>query len=305
MKALIVYGTRYPGMLPEPGDKLIANDLKTRGWQVDFHDAQLPVQGQFDVVMIRVYASVGNDNREAPKAALQLSQHLERQGTHVINSAGACLSDYDKWRQHDTLSRIVHCPKTIVLRDRQQLRAFAKRHRRIILKPRTGGRGVGIRCLTNSDIAAGLADDIPFENSYLAQEFVRSALPFDIRICVYGDRVVYAHGRTLIGTPNCLEPWLGSLSQGSIFVKHIPTTEEIAIALTATRTLGALINEVDLVATDNGPVVIENNLTPNYTRETENLITHFCDTVTRATKLHPRRTGRHYPDPSAPHYAKS
>lgn len=274
----IIYGERYKGMPLEPGDALLSHALKSRGHEVAEQSAEEPAQDSGRIWLNRVFSSVANDNPCAVESALSLCSALEERGERVINSTSAARADYDKFHQHDLLNKSVCCPDTILLENINQLLDFSGRHDRIVVKPRVGGRGHGVRCLSAADIRSGKAL-VPLNKSFIAQELVRSILPYDIRVCVYAQKIVYSHGRTLISTDATPECWLGSINRGSKFMEYRPSDQVVFAALQATRSVGAVVNEVDIVLTEKGPVVIEVNCTPNYGVETKELIEHFCNAV--------------------------
>ena len=129
-----------------------------------------------------------------------------------------------------------------------------------IRKPSLGGIGRGV---TKID------DDVALEEiSYLTagcsgyvllQEFVKSRVPFDYRVCICGDEVLAAHTRTLV------DGWLGSRSSGSqtAITWQLPMDVE-DLCLRASQAIDAYLNCLDVVISEKGPVVIENNSTPNF-----------------------------------------
>ena len=56
--------------------------------------------------------------------------------------------------------------------------------------------------------------------------------------------------------------WIGSLSRGSESGSYRPDTAETELAVLSTRAIQSLFNEVDIIFTETGPMVIENNPTP-------------------------------------------
>ncbi len=68
----------------------------------------------------------------------------------------------------------------------------------------------------------------------------------------------------LVSKGNTNRLWLASTSNGSEKFKYEPSPLEIETARRATAAIGALYNEVDITFSAQGPVIIENNPTPNY-----------------------------------------
>ena len=137
----------------------------------------------------------------------------------------------------------------------------------IIVKPDMGGRGKNVQRVTNaaglvSALEEGLADD-QYRAPYIVQEFIPSVRPIDCRIAIVDGQLAFSYSRTLTSR-NGEAPWLASTTNGSQEGPYSPKSNEIAVAIQSSAAIGALFNEMDVCFSAEGPVIIENNPTPNY-----------------------------------------
>jgi glutathione synthase/RimK-type ligase-like ATP-grasp enzyme len=136
-----------------------------------------------------------------------------------------------------------------------------------------GGRAEDIFLIKNKNDLKNKLDDRlsnnnPYKAGYIVQEFVKSTLDHDYRISIINDKVVFTNTRSLIPTDSEIK-WLASASQGSK-VEKIEAPYEIAdIALKTNKTIEAFMNEIDIIVTEKGPCIIENNPTPNFNPKSE------------------------------------
>jgi ribosomal protein S6--L-glutamate ligase len=117
----------------------------------------------------------------------------------------------------------------------------------VVVKPRIGDSGIGVRRLRATEIESGLT-----END-LVQEYV--AFDHDYRVTVVGDRVLgWALRRPASGE------FRTNLSQGASWEPVAPPSLEAEdVVLRAVRLLDLDVAGVDLVHTEDGPLIIEVN----------------------------------------------
>ncbi len=263
----------------EWAEKTMADMLTALGNIVTFADiasttpAELTAQ---DLVLNRVYASVANRNSRDNLVTLELLASAETHGVKCINSYSTTLADYSKAHAADVMTRAgVVTPATMKLRDAPISEAleFAENFLYpVIVKRDMGGRGKDIAKADNpmaleNAIATFYkrAEEENYYGGFIVQEFVPSMANHDCRIAVVDGKFAFAYGRTLISETPEEKPWLASISKGSQFVEDfIPPTDAVEMALKATESIGAVFNTVDLAFSERGPVIIENNATPNY-----------------------------------------
>ena len=231
-----------------------------------------------ELVINRIYASVANRDYPSVQRALTLMEALESEGVRCVNNALCSKVDYNKYFAYQVQKaagvavpecRLIDSAKldesaTIIM-------AFAETHGfPVVVKPNTGGRGKDVHRLDHPDAVPQIADSIQkaptssgYEGDWIVQAFVPSVVDFDIRIAVAGDEVLPAHTRKLIST-NGGSPWMGSRTLGSKCEVYPLSQKESTIALEASKAIQADYNVVDVVLGKDGPVVIENNPTPNF-----------------------------------------
>lgn len=236
----------------------------------------------FDLVINRVYASVANRNPDDNSKTLELLKQLENRGVCCINSYATTLADYSKSYSaklmHENGVNTARTFKVNSSADFPRAIAFTSEvNFPVILKRDMGGRAFEVMYINNVEelqVRLSKAFDPQTLNSYnhayVVQEFIKSADNFDCRIGIVDDTCSFAYGRTLLRT-NDSPPWLASHSRGSELISYSPDSKVIDIAIRATQSIGALFNELDIALTEKGPVIIENNPTPNFIDEPEDV----------------------------------
>lgn len=238
-----------------------------------------------DLTLNRVYASVANYNYSIIEKTLNLLKELENKGIISVNSYETSLYDYNKFEQFKIMKQNnVPTPDTILIDD--NIDDFLNKYRYpIMLKRNTGGRGKDILKIDNENelyehikITKDASEKENYHGGYILQEFVKSNRPYDCRIGIVNGKFGFAHARTLISEGD-EDVWLASLSKGSKLMEYSPSEEEIEIAKNATKSIGALFNEVDMTFTNKGPIIIENNPTPNYDKRGYIILKQAVDVI--------------------------
>lgn len=237
-------------------------------------DSDLSVFGP-DIVLNRVYASVANRNYALIEKTLSLLSNMELNGVNCINSYQTSVYDYSKKDAADALlNQGVRSPRTIKYDSIDD--ALAESSDRdnlgfpLILKRNTGGRGKDVKRVDNLDEYQLAVHELfsnavieKYSGGFVVQEFLQSTKDYDCRLAIVDGKYAFAYGRTLVSL-NDEKPWLASWSRGSKLIDYEPSVDEIALAVDASKAIGSLFNEVDMVFTQDGPAIIENNPTPNY-----------------------------------------
>ena len=184
----------------------------------------------------------------------------------VINGSKTSRADYDKlFSAHCMEVDGIPTPKTIPVKTLSDAKAAAEvLGFPLICKPILGGRSLGVlRIESPEDFSKViLSANKYYNNTILFQKFIPSTLPIDYRVCFCGGSLLYAHSRTL------MDGWIGSRSMGSkIDFLDIVPEEVVSICLNATKSIGAYLNVMDVIVGPDGPVIIENNPTPNFRSE--------------------------------------
>lgn len=262
-------------------EKQISRELQGQGIDFETRDirtVELQELTGRQVVINRVYTSVANRDYPSVVKALALVEKLSLRGVSCISGPRACKADYDKYFACE-VQKAAHVPiARCQLIDSENLetidsgiKAFAKDvGYPVVLKPNTGGRGKDIHLLENcGQIENALARiresrrNSDYRGGWIIQKFIRTTRPYDCRIAVCSGKVVHAYRRTLIPTNGSI-PWMGSRSLGSSLEDHVLEKEEEHVAIQGTAAIEASFNMLDITFSERGPVVIENNVTPNY-----------------------------------------
>ena len=271
---------------PEPAEPRIAAMLRQAGRDVSLVDIRSAAEARpGDIVLNRVYASVGNRDWRAVAATLAWLRRAERRGAVCINPAAACLADYAKLVAARRMARAgVPRPATRLWSGRLDAATGAFLETvgwPVIVKPDLGGRGhrvalvEGPRDLIGTIAALDRQSTAGARRRYVLQAFVPSTMAYDLRVGVVDGVVRYAYGRSLISDSAGDRCWLASMARGSVLLDDVPLPDAAGeVARAASAAIGAVVNEVDIVMGPSGPMVIENNLTPN-----------FVDTPAEQTRL--------------------
>lgn len=248
---------------------------------VDLSDADNFDFSTCDVVLNRVYASVANRNWRDNLRVLDLLVRLEERGVRCINSHAASLADYSKYLSARMMAEAgVPTPETVFIKDMDELSAqsdkFSGWGYPLVIKREMGGRAVDIcRAVDRDELTQWLEKVFSpsYQEEYAAgqviQPFLKSIRPYDIRIAIVNGKYSYSYTRSLVSRREGEDPWLGSGQWGSDLVRYRPNEEEIHIAIAATEAINAFVNEVDMIETESGYSVIENNPTPGFTTNKE------------------------------------
>lgn len=182
---------------------------------------------------------------------------LEDHGVRVLNRPDSLLAAHDKWQTAQRLADagVAH-PGTAHVTSLDDIRSLTPP---FVLKPRFGSWGWDvIRCLHREDV--GRAAAILRERAWFRRDgvLVQELVPprgVDLRVIVAGDRVVGAERRH--AAPG---EWRTNEAPGGRPVHADPTESEGALAIAATRAIGADFVGVDLLPLpEGGYTVIEVN----------------------------------------------
>jgi len=233
------------------------------------------------VWMNRVYPSESDSS--IINKGLNITSWLSSRNYTTINPLPACIADYDKVFAYEAMSKWnVVTPKTQIINGAVDSHLLERDYGfPLIIKVNTGGKGIGVRRINNkSELEEVLRGRDIFSGKYLVQKFVKPLGNFDVRVGVIEGEPLISYARTLSSNGSSEDAWMGSCHHGSKIISHVATEEEKRLAIMASKSLGASLNEVDIQITKDGPVVIENNLTPGYDPGEEKwvdlIVNHIC-----------------------------
>jgi len=153
----------------------------------------------------------------------------------------------------------VPVPQTVVTESSEEaLKAFHELGGDIVIKPLFGSRGIGSTRVADPDIAERLFRAIVFYHGVLyLQKFVPHGTS-DIRAFVVGDRVIAAMHRVMAGS------WKTNVSLGARPFALNLSQELEKLAVKAAEVIGCKIAGVDILESEDGPVIIELNSQPGW-----------------------------------------
>ena len=241
-----------------------------RGFDVEMFDVYkekgLPTG---EIIINRVYPSISNGNGVANNA-IRISKVTEQAGTVVINNTDSAHFDYDEFEAYLKLKDAgVPTPETFMFNDiYSALKICEDIGYPLVMKRNSGGKSKGVQILHNIQDAKkkminAVSDREEYRGQIILQEFIEPQRKHDARIGIFFGEPRLSYGRTLISLDR-ESPWIASVGMGSDMIDYSPSDGEIEMAMKATESLGAEINEVDMCFGPDGPVIIENNLTPGY-----------------------------------------
>jgi RimK family alpha-L-glutamate ligase len=257
----------------------IKSFLEERGMSVsllDIRNVDFESFKEVDIVLNRVYASVANRDYKSIQKTLKFLKLLEEKGIYCWNSYKTTLYDYNKFESYRLLkANNIPTPETLFIGSKNDISLFVEDASKylgfpMIVKRNSGGRGKDVsKVNSNEELKKDLlrkfknAEKEGYEGGFIAQEFIHSSKSFDCRLGVIDSKIAFHYGRTLISIRGG-KKWLASVSKGSKRVNCDISEIENDLGLKVSRLINSDFNVVDLMFTEKGPVVIENNPTPNY-----------------------------------------
>jgi ribosomal protein S6--L-glutamate ligase len=212
-----------------------------------------PVDG-VDAVIPRIGASI-------TFFGLAVVRQFEMMGHYCVNESQAIARSRDKLRCLQILSRHdIGLPPTVYTRQADHIQACIDQldGPPVVVKLLQGTQGVGV-VLAESTAAAGSVIEAfhGLDQNILIQKFIHEAKGTDIRALVVGRKVVAAMRRRA-------EPgeFRSNMHRGGTATKIRLPAEYRKTALAAARVLGLRVAGVDMIESDEGPMVMEVNSSP-------------------------------------------
>ena len=212
-----------------------------------------PVSG-IDAVIPRIGASI-------TFYGLAVVRQFEMMGVYCLNESQAIARSRDKLRCLQLLCRHdIGVPPTVFTRQADHVPNCIEKvdGPPVIVKLLQGTQGIGV-VLAESERAAGSVIEAfhGLDQNILIQKFIKEAKGADIRAFVIGRKVVAAMKRQA-GSGE----FRSNLHRGGSAAKFRLPAEYRKTALAAARVLGLKVAGVDLIESDEGPMVMEVNSSP-------------------------------------------
>lgn len=226
-------------------------NLSKRRPEIDYHGRAVR---DVDGVLPRIGASI-------TFYGLAVLRQFEMMGVFAANDSQAVARSRDKLRTLQLFSgHDIGIPPTAFARRREDLRDAIRRvgGTPVVLKLLEGTQGVGVILAESVSSAESVLDAMrSLKQNILIQAFIRESQGQDVRAVVVGDRVVAAMRRKAAEGEFRSNVHRGGSTEA---VTLDPEYERTAIE--AAHVLGLNIAGVDLLPSDDGPMVLEVNSSP-------------------------------------------
>jgi len=202
---------------------------------------------------------IGRGSVEEVIFRMDILHRLQRLNMTIINPPKSIEHSVDKYHALSLLEEHgLPVPRTAVTESHEEaIKAFHELGGDVVVKPLFGSRGVGTTRISDPDIATRLFRAITFYHGVLyLQEFIPHGVS-DVRAFVTGDRVVAAMHRVA-------QNWKTNVSMGAKPMALNPTKELEDLAVKAAQVIGCKVAGVDVLESQNGPVIIELNSQPGW-----------------------------------------
>jgi len=214
------------------------------------------IMSELSALIIR---PIGRGSLEEIIFRMDLLHRLQRLGMTIINPPLSIERSVDKYHTLALLEEQgLPVPRTVVTESPEEaLKAFQELGGDVVIKPLFGSRGIGSTRISDSDVANRLFKAIAFYHGVLyLQEFIPHGFS-DVRSFVVGDHVVAAMHRVA-------ENWKTNVSLGAKPTALNPSQELEDLTLKAAQVIGCKVAGVDILESQNGPVIIELNSQPGW-----------------------------------------
>lgn len=208
----------------------------------------------FDAVIPRIGAS----NTFYGTAVLR---HLETMGIYTLNESLAIARSRDKFRSLQLLARkSIPMPRTGFAQSPDNTEDLIRMvgGAPLVIKLLEGTQGKGVILADSHQSAVSIINAFKEMNAnILVQEFIQESRGTDIRCLVVGDKVIAAIKRQAKEGE-----FRANVHQGGQAMKVKLSSDERRIAVAAAKTMGLKVAGVDLVRSNQGPLVLEINSSP-------------------------------------------
>lgn len=223
-------------------------------------DVTLDGANILDILDALIIRPIGRGSLEEIIYRMDLLHRLHRLGMFIVNPPLSIERSVDKYYTLALMEEQgLPVPPTIVCeKPEEAVKAFHELGGDIVIKPLFGSRGIGSTRVSDPDVAERLFRAIVFYHGVL---YVQKFIPHggsDIRAFVVGDRVIAAMRRVMPSS------WKTNVSLGAKPVSMKPSEEMEKLAVKATEIIGCKIAGVDILESEEGPVIIELNSQPGW-----------------------------------------
>lgn len=219
-------------------------DLQYRGKQLSEYDAIIP----------RIGASI-------TFFGMAVVRQFEQMDVYTPSPSNGIANSRDKLRSIQLLSRHdVGIPGTTFVRDRADVLAAIDRvgGAPVVIKLLEGTQGIGVILAPDNKVAEAVIETLQStKQNVLIQRFIAESRGRDVRAFVVGDRVVAAMRRVAVG-----EEFRSNVHRGGTTEQVELDPEYARVAVQAAQIMGLRVAGVDMLESDDGPLVMEVNSSP-------------------------------------------
>lgn len=204
--------------------------------------------------------SFGPGSTEQSTRRISMLEHMEIAGIKVMNSTLPFRRSRDKYATQYVLQDAgIPIPSTYTTESLARAYQVTGEMKDVIYKPILSSMGRGSMKFTDPDLAYNayrLLDRL--QHPLILQKYVENP-GRDIRVFVIGDEVVGAVYKYI---PE--GQWKSNVAQGGKMVEEEMSDEIIEMAFNATRAMGLDYAGVDIIESQDGPIVLEVNASPGW-----------------------------------------
>jgi len=223
------------------------------GPEPDLHFRGRPLSS-YDAILPRIGSSI-------TYFGTAVVRQFEQMDVFTPNTANGITNARDKLRATQILSRHnIAMPATAFVRNRADVRPAIERvgGAPVVIKLLEGTQGIGVILAPQVKVAEAIIETLHSTNqNVLIQRFIAESRGRDIRALVVGDRVVAAMRRTAMGDEFRSNVHRG----GTVEAVDLPADYE-RVAVRSAQIMGLRVAGVDMLESDDGPLVMEVNSSP-------------------------------------------
>lgn len=230
----------------------------------------------YNLVLNRVYSSVAFRDFASLEKTLNLLKYLEKNKIKCVNSLKASIADYSKFELFKLLSsKGIFTPPTLFIGSKEEIELISKTAANnfgfpIVVKRNCGGKSYDVtkvyslKELTDKlNSCFSIAEKQNYKNGFILQKFIKSIRDHDARVGVINGKFSFSYARSFISR-NSEDKWMASTSGGSYEFDYDSNEEENNMAIKSNLVLDSSFSESDVILSEEGPCIIEVNLTPGY-----------------------------------------
>lgn len=211
----------------------------------------------FDLCFLR---SFGPGSTEQVTRRISLMEHMEVSGIRVINSTYPFRRSRDKYSTQYTLQAAgIPIPKTFTTESLARAYEHTQDMVPIIFKPILSSMGRGSMKFDDSDLAYNaykMLDRV--YHPIIIQKYIKNP-GRDIRVFIIGDQCIGAVYKYMQKGQ-----WKSNVAQGGKMVEEEMPPEIIDLGFKANKAMGLDYSGVDILESEDGPVVLEVNAAPGW-----------------------------------------